>query len=84
MDLKQTGCKGGDWIHLAQDRGNTWAVVSIEINFQLLCYVGNLLTISELLAPHKELCCMELVGWLGIKHSRSSCFHISKLTLRVK
>jgi hypothetical protein len=30
-DLKQAGCEGMDWIHLAEDRDHWWAVVNTVI-----------------------------------------------------
>jgi hypothetical protein len=32
MDLKETGCMGVDWIHLAQDRYQCWALVNTGMN----------------------------------------------------
>jgi len=28
MNLRETGCEGVDWIHLARDRGQWWALVN--------------------------------------------------------
>jgi len=36
MDLKGRGCEGMDWIHLAQDRVQWQAVVSIVMNLVVL------------------------------------------------
>jgi len=32
MDLKETGWKGVDWVHLSQDRGKWWALVNMVMN----------------------------------------------------
>jgi hypothetical protein len=32
MDLRETGWKGVEWIHLARDREYCWAVVSMVMN----------------------------------------------------
>jgi hypothetical protein len=34
MDLKETGCEGVAWIHLAQDRVHWKALVKIVMNFK--------------------------------------------------
>jgi hypothetical protein len=33
MNLRETGWKDVDWIHLAQDRDQWWALVNTVINF---------------------------------------------------
>jgi len=35
MNLRKTGCERVDWMHLAQDRAQWWAVVNTEINPQV-------------------------------------------------
>jgi hypothetical protein len=36
MDLRETGLGGVDWIRLAQDRDQWWAVVSAVMNLRIL------------------------------------------------
>jgi hypothetical protein len=35
MDLKETGWEGVDWMHLAQDRDQWWALINNFINLRL-------------------------------------------------
>jgi hypothetical protein len=35
MYLKEIGCEGVDWIHLAQDKDKWWAFVNMVKNFQV-------------------------------------------------
>jgi hypothetical protein len=35
MDLKELGCGGADWIHLAQDRARQRAVVNTVMNLRV-------------------------------------------------
>ena len=35
MDLKDTDLEGTDWINVAQDRDNLWAVVKMVVNLQI-------------------------------------------------
>jgi hypothetical protein len=35
MDLREKGWEGEDWIHLAQDMDQWWAVVNTVMNFQV-------------------------------------------------
>lgn len=35
MDLKQTDLESMDWINVAQDRDNLWAVVKMVVNLQI-------------------------------------------------
>jgi hypothetical protein len=35
MDLKETGWEGVDWMHLAQDRDQWWAVVNMVMNLRV-------------------------------------------------
>jgi hypothetical protein len=32
MDLQEVGCRGMDWIELAQDRGRWWALLNVVMN----------------------------------------------------
>jgi hypothetical protein len=34
MDLREIGLEGVDWIHLAQDKYQWWATVSVVMNLQ--------------------------------------------------
>jgi hypothetical protein len=34
-DLREIGWEGVDWMHLAQDRGQWWAVVNTAINIRV-------------------------------------------------
>jgi hypothetical protein len=36
MDLREIGLRGVDWIRLAQDREQWWAVVSAVMNLRVL------------------------------------------------
>jgi hypothetical protein len=36
MNLRETGCGGVEWIHLAQYRDRWWAVVSAVMNLRVL------------------------------------------------
>jgi hypothetical protein len=36
MDLQEVGCEGVDWIHLAQDRDQWWALVDLVMNLLVL------------------------------------------------
>jgi len=36
MDLRKTGWEGVDWIHLAHDRDQWWALVNTIMNRQVL------------------------------------------------
>jgi hypothetical protein len=44
MDLREIGREGVDWIHLAQDRDQWWAVVNMVINIRVPQKVGSFLT----------------------------------------
>jgi hypothetical protein len=35
MDIREVGWEGVDWIHLAQDRDQWWAVVKTVMNLQV-------------------------------------------------
>jgi hypothetical protein len=43
MNLKEIGWEGVNWIHLAQDRDQLWAVLKMLLNLQVSKAVGNLL-----------------------------------------
>jgi len=49
-----------DWIHLAQDREQLWALVNTVKNLRVPLKVGNFLT-ECLLASQKGLCITDLV-----------------------
>jgi len=36
IDLRETGLEGVDWIHLAQERDQWWALVNIVMNFWVI------------------------------------------------
>jgi hypothetical protein len=42
MDLREIGLEDMDWIHLAQDRDQWWAVLSTVMNHRVLQKEGNL------------------------------------------
>jgi hypothetical protein len=44
MDLREIGWEGVDWIHLAQDWNQWWALVNLVINLQVPLKVRNILT----------------------------------------
>jgi hypothetical protein len=44
MHLGGIGCEGVDWMHLAQDRGQWWAVVNTVMNLPVPQNAGNFLT----------------------------------------
>jgi hypothetical protein len=44
MDLREIGWEVLDYMHLAQDRGQRWAVVNTVMNFRVPYKEGNLLT----------------------------------------
>jgi hypothetical protein len=44
MDLEQVGCEHVDWINLAQDRIEWWALVKTIMNLRFPQKSGNLLT----------------------------------------
>jgi len=44
MDLQVVGCRGMDWIDLAQDRDMWQALVNVVINLQVPYDAGNFLT----------------------------------------
>jgi hypothetical protein len=35
MDLKETDLEGMNWINVAQDRDNLWAIVKMVVNLQI-------------------------------------------------
>jgi hypothetical protein len=44
MDFKEKGWENVDWIHLAQDRNQWWALVNMVMSLQVIYRVGNFLT----------------------------------------
>ena len=44
MDLQEVGCRGMDWIKLAQDRDRWWGVANAVMNLRVPYNVGNFLT----------------------------------------
>jgi hypothetical protein len=44
MDLREIGWEGVDWIHLAQDRDQWWALVNTVMNFGVPEKARNFLT----------------------------------------
>jgi hypothetical protein len=44
MDLRETGWKGVNWMHLAQERDKRWALVNTAMNFQVSKKADNFLT----------------------------------------
>ena len=56
------------WIHQVQDFEKWWAVVNTVLILQVLYIAGSFVTsweLEELLASETELCCMEIVNYLG-------------------
>jgi hypothetical protein len=44
MNLREIGWDGMDWIDLAQDRDQWWALVNMTMNFRVLCNAVNFLS----------------------------------------
>jgi hypothetical protein len=47
MELQKVGCRGMDWIELAQDRHRWRTLVNAVMNVRVLCKAGNFLTICK-------------------------------------
>ena len=50
MDLREVGCRGVDWIDMAQDRDRWWALVTAVINFRIPYTARNFLTSRKLVS----------------------------------
>jgi len=44
MDLQAVGCRGMNWIELAQDRDRWWELVNAVMNLRVAQNAGNFLT----------------------------------------
>jgi hypothetical protein len=44
MDLQEVGCRGMDWVELAEDRDGWWALVNVVINLWVALDVRNFLS----------------------------------------
>jgi uncharacterized membrane protein YsdA (DUF1294 family) len=73
MDLKEMGCECVDWIHLAQDRDEQWAVMNAVMNLKFSYKVENFMTTKRSsrfpsrVIPHGiSYLVVGLVGWLGV------------------
>jgi hypothetical protein len=40
MDLREIGCRGVDWMHLAEGRDQRWALVNTVMNLQVPYTIG--------------------------------------------
>jgi hypothetical protein len=50
MDFQEVGCRGMDWIDLAQGRDRWQALVNAEMNLQVPLYAENSLTSCKLVS----------------------------------
>jgi len=63
LDLKEVGCRGVDWIELAQDRDMWWVLVNVVMNVQVPENAGNFLTsLKPVSFSNRALHTMELVS----------------------
>jgi hypothetical protein len=58
INLKETGSKEVNWIHLAQDRNNSWALVSMVMNLLIPKILGISRLAEQLLASQEGFCSM--------------------------
>jgi hypothetical protein len=61
IDLKEIGWEGVDWICLAQDSSQWWALVNTVMNLQLPYNMGISRVVKQLLASQERPSSMELV-----------------------
>jgi hypothetical protein len=59
MCFRDIGREDVDWIHLAQDRDQWWAVVNTVTNFWFQLKVENFVLDEQFLASQEGLCGME-------------------------
>jgi hypothetical protein len=63
MDLTERGWEVVDWMHLAQDRDQWWAVVNTVMNLGVLYKAGNLLTSWVTISFSSMTLLMKLVSY---------------------
>jgi hypothetical protein len=59
MDLTETGCEYVNWIYLAQNRDQLWALVNMVVNVRML---GTSRLVEQLLAFEEGPCSVEVVS----------------------